>query len=598
MATIPGTGQNNLWFHPTSAESVIVFLHGLFSDSRSCWLDTSSQTYWPDLVRSDRRLSGIGIYLAGYHTGLESTEYDLRNCAEEVHSALKIPDDAGRVPVLEKTKIFFVCHSLGGVVCRYMLVQWHEEFREKLIGLILLASPSYGSGTADALEFLARLYKNTQGKQLKWGSEALRDLDSKFRSLIETKSIAELYGKELCEHHGVPRFRWFPWGGPRIVTPSSAGRYFGEARIAPKTNHFTIAKPDSINHPSHQSLVEFVLEHEGCPAKTKQRSTFAQSSTVQYLVRVLLCEFGMTWEPNSFKTSTAPPVVYWPVRLRQPTIIHAAQAFVAAGLQRRGARVLLWIDDLGTQDYAVDQFESRILRWFDSAEGQSTRLVRLRFTPVLGSNGGESWDAVQKWLGRTAYRLQKVLTISKLLKLSDVSAFDRGEFLKQRPRRLISPAVVWTGLRLSSAMNAGAAIITLGGADERELWRAWRECAGTTDLDVGHLYVPVLIEPTGHGKDRALHMQVTDLAWDSREDIEMALKMELKAIGDVEAAYETGRLIPWCVQQVVILQAFMQARERPLLIDGVEILASADLFGIDPERLLPGLVSALAQVCL
>ena len=306
----------------------------------------------------------------------------------------------------------------------------------------------------------------------------------------------------------------------------------------------------------------------------------------------------MTWEPNSFKTSTAPPVVYWPVRLRQPTIIHAAQAFVAAGLQRRGARVLLWIDDLGTQDYAVDQFESRILRWFDSAEGQSTRLVRLRFTPVLGSNGGESWDAVQKWLGRTAYRLQKVLTISKLLKLSDVSAFDRGEFLKQRPRRLISPAVVWTGLRLSSAMNAGAAIITLGGADERELWRAWRECAGTTDLDVGHLYVPVLVELTGHGKDRALHMQVTDLAWDSREDIEMALKMELKAIGDVEAAYETGRLIPWCVQQVVILQAFMQARERPLLIDGVEILASADLFGIDPERLLPGLVSALAQVCL
>jgi hypothetical protein len=54
--------------------------------------------------------------------------------------------------------------------------------------------------------------------------------------------------------------KWIRWALPnrwKVVQTLSAGQYFGEPRILPDTDHFSIVKPSGFFHPSHQFLVTF-----------------------------------------------------------------------------------------------------------------------------------------------------------------------------------------------------------------------------------------------------------------------------------------------------------------------------------------------------
>ena len=66
---MPDEPKNNFWYVRPQSDVVVVFLHGIFSNSRSCWLYKGSRTtkpvFWPDLVRTDKRLGEPSIYLAG-----------------------------------------------------------------------------------------------------------------------------------------------------------------------------------------------------------------------------------------------------------------------------------------------------------------------------------------------------------------------------------------------------------------------------------------------------------------------------------------------------------------------------------------------------
>ena len=76
---LPRPDQNNLWYHYCDSDAVLVFVHGVLSDSRNCWLHDEAGgalAYWPELVASDARFKNVGIYLAGYHT--RSIRHSLR----------------------------------------------------------------------------------------------------------------------------------------------------------------------------------------------------------------------------------------------------------------------------------------------------------------------------------------------------------------------------------------------------------------------------------------------------------------------------------------------------------------------------------------
>ena len=123
VTAVPTSGLNNVFFRVCpEANTVIVFVHGILSDSRSCWLRESGHgsVYWPSLICSDPFLNNISIFLGGYEASFDAGQAGVREGAQRIMNEMRLQRDF-RAP-LEYEKIVFVCHSTGGLVVRYLLV--------------------------------------------------------------------------------------------------------------------------------------------------------------------------------------------------------------------------------------------------------------------------------------------------------------------------------------------------------------------------------------------------------------------------------------------------------------------------------------------
>ncbi|MBB3777975.1 pimeloyl-ACP methyl ester carboxylesterase [Xanthomonas campestris] len=241
--------MNSAWYIvKEKSEVAVVFVHGLNSNSTSCWTNRN-KVFWPDLFASDPRLPPASIYLANYHTGISSGDYGIQDCCDEMHAALGRIDSQGRPPVLNRKNIIFVCHSMGGIVVRYMLDKYSEDYSCKNIGLCLIASPTAGSVFARWLAPLSWVSSHLATNQLQLGSRFLQDLDGRF-ALFRDRMSGVLVGGEAIEQRSFLFLN-------RIVGRSSAGHYFPLRRVIRGTSHTSICKPDSIESPSHQFLVDF-----------------------------------------------------------------------------------------------------------------------------------------------------------------------------------------------------------------------------------------------------------------------------------------------------------------------------------------------------
>ncbi len=262
--------KNNFWYAYGPSDAVIVFVHGIFSDSKGCWHHSEKgnparDLYWPDLILDDPRFRTPSIFMGGFYTGIDAGRYEIKNAAEELFSAMKRVDAEGREAPIDRRSIVFVCHSTGGVVARYLLERHEEDFKDKqLVGLVLIASPSYGAKMADRLKPLSDLYNQSLGAQLEWGHWSLRDLDGRFKDMVNErdKHIPNLRGVEGYENHFVLHRKLLP-DKVVLVGVESAGRYFGEPKLLRDTDHFSSVKPDGWDHPAHQMLVDFWQDHLG-----------------------------------------------------------------------------------------------------------------------------------------------------------------------------------------------------------------------------------------------------------------------------------------------------------------------------------------------
>jgi len=258
-AKLPQSGQNNVWYEKNSSDTVLVFVHGILSDSRKAWAyidskNRANSVYWPELIKNDGRLEQPSIFLGGYFTSVDAGPYDTRQAATELRDALK------REGVLQKPNILFIAHSNGGNVTRFLLVRNQELFRRKRIGLILYACPSAGAALANRLKFLIDFYGNKLAAELQEDSTRLIDLDHDFRNLLYNPNsdpeTIRIVGAEAVENFFVIHRWWLP-DKRKVVPEDSASRYFGAPVYLRQTDHFSIVAPNDKNHPGHQFLVDF-----------------------------------------------------------------------------------------------------------------------------------------------------------------------------------------------------------------------------------------------------------------------------------------------------------------------------------------------------
>lgn len=259
----PTPVRNSRWHHLADPTRVVIFVHGIFSDSTSCWtrdIDGHAPVFWPDLLRDAApEFSCYSIYLAGFETSVGSTVAGITESVDAIWDNLRNPLD-GQLAPLDAAEIIFICHSTGGILVRKLLTRKFSAFAGKTVGLALYASPSLGSLYASIARGVIWFFRNDLARALQLSNPILRDLDSEFRTLLDQKTIPALFGREAYENHSpFHLFGRYRLPGP-IVPRSSAAVYFPNSRLLPGTDHYTSVKPDSVNHPAHEFLRHFLFD--------------------------------------------------------------------------------------------------------------------------------------------------------------------------------------------------------------------------------------------------------------------------------------------------------------------------------------------------
>lgn len=255
------------WYEVNKSKTVIVFIHGLFSDSDKCWR-SGCNVFWPDLILNDKRISKPSVFLAEFYTGSGSNDYGIGECAKEVHSQLLRLDDLGNSPPISKENIIFLTHSTGGIVARYILESYRNTFKNKKVGVCLYASPSYGSKIPFLGRLLSKITNNQLAQELNWASSILKDLDDRFISLLAEESI-DITGIEAFENKAPFSI---PFTNYRVVSKSSAARYFNIRKLIPKSDHSSIVKPISTSCESHEFLLDYIIGGNFCSLTNDEKS--------------------------------------------------------------------------------------------------------------------------------------------------------------------------------------------------------------------------------------------------------------------------------------------------------------------------------------
>ena len=262
------------WVRYSSPDApLLVFVHGHDSDELKTWTSGNKGIYWPELILTDRRLSSFDLYVARYHAAATSPNWRIEDAAAELWGRLNRDSEDGLKAPLSRQRVIFVCHSMGGIVlARCLTHQRAKLLNAKRIGLLLIAVPFYGSGYARlAGPAVSLLFRNYTTAQLGTNDPSLRELSNDFRSLID--SVPGIVGAELYEQVGfrIPLSRFFK----RVVEPPPI-RFMFESQVLAKTTHSSIAKPTTLNHPTHLALVSLVNTYTNLDALTKVSLPFSE----------------------------------------------------------------------------------------------------------------------------------------------------------------------------------------------------------------------------------------------------------------------------------------------------------------------------------
>src|SRR5580704_7019772 len=89
-------------------DTCVVFVHGVLSDDEQCWMNDDGTT-WPNLLAAEDSLQSVGIYSFSYRSDAFSHSYSMSDIVDSIREFFTI-DQLWAIP-----RIFFVCHSMGGI---------------------------------------------------------------------------------------------------------------------------------------------------------------------------------------------------------------------------------------------------------------------------------------------------------------------------------------------------------------------------------------------------------------------------------------------------------------------------------------------------
>jgi predicted phosphodiesterase len=311
------------------------------------------------------------------------------------------------------------------------------------------------------------------------------------------------------------------------------------------------------------------------------------------LIKRFDTNFDCTWEPPKDLDKSRQVCVFWPVRLRKPSPIHAVQSFAAAALSKKGVEVVLFMDELGNKDVPQSVLEEGVKAWFGKVRGEVKHLKFRYFTPEIATiSDNKVSKLLQGWLGVTTKQLKDVLSVSKLWPADESQTNALSKLGAKRPRRILSPVMVWACLAILSEENADNQLITLGGYDERGLWQAWRDTI-SNGLHPGHLYISELAKLAPHAGSDPYHMDDPTISWESRGDLIRIIDEEMRRGNWAEK----GRFIPWSISGLVLLPCFISGKSHSIMVGDRPLTRLSDLKYVVPDHSAQFVESLADELC-
>lgn len=231
----------------------VVFVHGLDGHPRNTWQQNDwEETYWPNLLYND--VPTFGIWSFGYDAS--STNW--------LGAAMPIVDRATnlaqhlRSESLGQRPLFFVVHSLGGLVVKQMLRSAYDQrYDDPLVqntrGIFFFATPHMGSPLANYMTWLGVYRPSKLVKELEHSNSQLRDINSWYRANAGRLGIETIVFAETR-----------PTKGVLVVDQTSSDPGItGVVPIPVDADHIEICKPglEDLTYKSVRTrLVEFARD--------------------------------------------------------------------------------------------------------------------------------------------------------------------------------------------------------------------------------------------------------------------------------------------------------------------------------------------------
>lgn len=224
----------------TERAADIVFVHGLDGDCRLTWQQEDwEESFWPALLFND--LPTCGIWSFGY---------DARSSNWIHGSTMPIVDRATNFAAFMRSEgignkpIFFIVHSLGGLIVKQMLRSRYDKDPSDSIvsqtrGVFFFATPHGGSDLSKLVQWLKFYRPSVLVKELEFAAAPLRDLNAWYRANSERLKIQTFVFAETQKTKGT-----------MVVDQLSSDPGIPSAEIIPvDADHGEICKVDTESMP-------------------------------------------------------------------------------------------------------------------------------------------------------------------------------------------------------------------------------------------------------------------------------------------------------------------------------------------------------------
>ena len=252
----------------------VIFVHGLGGDPFATW--------WHD---EDQPKSSFPFWLAADfpHVAVHCLAYDA-SPSKWLGSSMPLVDRATNVLTRFEAEgiggrpLFFVCHSLGGLVVKQALrsaLELGESAWREIVantrGIVFLATPHTGARLADYMGALGAILRlSVTIGELEASAPALRDLNVWYRQNAKDLGIETLAMFETRDTRGV-----------RVIDESSADAGHGVPR-AIDADHFSICKPGLRSDLVYGTVMNFIARRLPQPSAASEPRKASRRYFISY----------------------------------------------------------------------------------------------------------------------------------------------------------------------------------------------------------------------------------------------------------------------------------------------------------------------------